>query len=548
MLKRLALGSVLTLTACAALPGGGGLWGRASGPSPETLAAVGFICSAGSNAGKTFSANLKASDGMGTGGFKVDSANRSAQDWFDYGMALSHAFYHEDAKVAMRRAVEADPSCARCAWGEAWALGPTLNYRISETQREKALAAAERARGLVKPDDAMDRRLAEAMVARYQKAETSTEPAFGAEMARIAEAWPDEVEIAVLATHSLLIPVRANDRSGLKRALAMLENVLKRRPDDTGAIHYYIHATEFDGRAEDALPYASRLGGLAPAASHLVHMPAHTFFQAGRYHDAGLVNAEAIGADAKWLEAGGDGSGNAPGYYAHNVSFGLAGAMMSGDAALALKLADHAAQVWPTTRQGSQVVARTWVALGVHAPDRALALPEQTAGSREAAYRAYARGEALVRKGDIAGAKAELKALAPPEADGPTELAERIVARGVLEGRIAMAEGDPKRAAGLYAAAAAVQEARMATSWDPPTWWYPVRRSVAAAHLATGDFSRAEAEARKSLASWKQDPLALWVLARAEQGLGRTGAARDHARQARGAWHGDYRRLSADLI
>jgi len=547
MLKRLALGSVLTLTACAGLPGSG-FWGPSTEPSAETLAAMGFICGADSSAGKTFAADLKASDGMGTGGFKVDSANRAAQDWFDYGLALSHAFYHEDAKAAMRRSVEADSSCARCAWGEAWVLGPTLNYRINEMQREKALAAAERAKGLVKPDDAMGRRLAEAMVARYQKAETSTEPAFGAEMAKIAKAWPDEIEVAVLATHSLLIPVRANDRTGLKPALAMLEDVLKRRPEDTGAIHYYIHGTEFDGRAEDALPYADRLGDLAPAASHLVHMPAHTFFQAGRYHDAGLVNAEAIGADAKWLEAGGDGSGNAPGYYSHNVSFGLAGAMMSGDSALALKLADHATRVWPTARQGSQVVARTWVALGLYAPDRALALPEQTAGSREAAYRAYARGEALVRKGDIAGAKAELKALALPETGAATELAERIVARGVLEGRIAMAEGDPKRAAGLYAAAAAVQEARMATNWDPPTWWYPVRRSVAAAHLAAGDFARAEAEARKSLASWKQDPLALWVLAQAEQRLGRTGAARDHARQARSAWHGDYGRLSAGLI
>src|SRR5689334_23700537 len=41
---------------------------------------------------------------------------------------------------------------------------------------------------------------------------------------------------------------------------------LKRAPDNTGAIHFYIHATESVHRAADALPYAERLGALAPNA------------------------------------------------------------------------------------------------------------------------------------------------------------------------------------------------------------------------------------------------------------------------------------------
>ena len=185
-------------------------------------------------------------------------------------------------------------------------LGPTLNYGIDEKQRIEALVVAERAKSLARISDDKAALLTAAMVSRYQKADKSTEPAFGAEMARIARAYPDDLELAVLASHTLLIPVRGGDESGLKPALALLETVLKQRPDDTGAIHYYIHATEFDHRPEDAIPYANRLGKLAPAASHLVHMPAHTFFYAGRYEDAAMVNAQAIEADADWLKGGGN--------------------------------------------------------------------------------------------------------------------------------------------------------------------------------------------------------------------------------------------------
>ncbi len=547
MLRKLAIAGVLTLAACAATPAGGPGQSASAQLSPETLAAMAFICGADSSAGKTYSADLKMSDGMGTGGFKVDSTVKAAQDWFDYGLALSHAFYHEDAKAAMKRAVAADPSCSLCAWGEAWVLGPTLNYRINDQQRAAALAAAERAKMLAKPGDALAVRLAEAIIARYQPARTTVEPAFGQAMAKIAADYRDNVELSVLAAHTLLIPVRAGDEKGLKPALTILEDVLKRRPNDTGAIHYYIHGTEFDDRAEDALPFARRLGDLAPASSHLVHMPAHTFFRAGLYHLAGEVNAQAIGADAKWATGGGDTTGSTPQYYAHNVSFGLAGAMMAGDGPLAVKLADHAALVWAKpTQPGANVVSRTWVALALYAPERALALPEQTAGSRQAYYRSYARGEALLRKGDIAGAKAELKALAPVKDE--TEAPEKTVARGVLEGRIAMAEGEPAKAAGIFADAANVQETRMAESWDPPSWWYPVRRSVAAAHLKAGRFSKARTEAMKSLALWEKDPLALWVLSEAERGLGKTVAARTHAKEARRGWYGDFSRLSADLI
>lgn len=564
MIRRLTGGAMLALAACA----------TASAPvvvtpvapltpsaqvTKESLLALNAICGAEGPRDELQAPDIKRIEGMGTGGFKVDSENKAAQDWFNYGLALSHAFYHEDAIRAMKKAVEADPSCSLCAWGEAWALGPTLNYGLMEPQRPAALAMAEKARSLVKPGDEKAKRLADAVVARYQKSETGTELAFGAAMKTISEAYPDDIELAVLATHTLLIPFRGGDDRNLKPALVMLEDILKKRPNDTGAIHYYIHATEFDGRPEDALAYADRLGELAPAASHLVHMPAHTFFHAGRYHDAAVVNAQAIGADRGWLDDGGEASfpGAAstrmvkglPPYYAHNLAFGLAGALMSGDAQLALKYAEHAERTWPESAPvatRAYPVPRTWVALARYAPERALAVPAIKGDARFAIYRAYARGEAMLLTGDVAGARGEVKALKQVKGAGGN--AELIIARGVLEARIAMAEGNPAKAAKLFDNAAKVQETRLSEYWDPPNWWYPVRRSVAAAYLKAGDFARAEAEADRSLGVWKHDPLALWVKGRAQAGAGKAAEGEATLAEARKLWRGDFDSITADAI
>ena len=54
--------------------------------------------------------------GMGDGGFRIATTSASSQRWFDYGIKLFHAFYHEDARQAFDNAVAADPTCAMCLW------------------------------------------------------------------------------------------------------------------------------------------------------------------------------------------------------------------------------------------------------------------------------------------------------------------------------------------------------------------------------------------------------------------------------------------------
>jgi len=576
MRHRLALLAVTALTACATAGSAvtPPVMSLAMNPeiTAESLLAINALCSAEAVRPEGFTPDLKLAGGMGTGGFKVDTEIKAAQEWFNYGLALSHAFYHQDAKAAMKRAVELDPTCSLCAWGEAWALGPTLNYGIDEDDRKLALAAAERAKALAKPGDTKAMRLADIMIVRYApppaKDETKagkegeagvvaedagTEPVFADALAKIAADYPDEVEFQVLAAHSLMMASSREQTEQLKAALVLLEAVLKTHPDDTGAIHYYIHATEFDKRAEDALPYADRLGGLAPMASHLVHMPAHTFFRAGRYQDAAIVNAKAIDADSQWQAQGGDGrppmidNFQTPMYYSHNLAFGMAGAMMSGDGALALRYAEHATKVYPEGKEAQRFdpTPRTYAALARYAPDRMLALaPSARESDALRVYYAYGRGEAFLQKGDAASARIELEKLR--KAVG--EKAEFKVALATLEGRLAMAEGNTQLAIARFTAGAELQEKELNEWMDPPDWWYPLRRSVAAAHLKAGDFAKAEAEAAASLKAWKHDPLALWVLGKARLGQGRASEGVASLNEARRIWRGVFDSISVEAI
>lgn len=519
-----------------------------------TAMGVGYICAAEAQA-PAGSGRLTIETGVGGGGFPADTTSAEAQAWFNYGLQLFHAFYHEEAKTAFKRAAAADPKCALCAWGEALSLGPTLNYDITPAESAAALAVADHAQGLAK--DARTRALIAPLQARYRPGQNpiDRELTFGRAMAELAPRFAGHDDIAALAAEALLTPARANNFAGVKPAMALLEPMLKRDPKNTAAIHYYIHATEFAGTPALALPYAEQLAGLAPRASHLVHMGGHTLFRVGRYEEVAVLNAQAMKTDAQFVaQEGLKGPISQPRYYLHNDTFGIAGALMAGDRRLALKYADHAPVAFPAGSAADRratALGRSYVAYARFAPARALAIPE--AGNDQgylAIMRHYARGEAFAGGGDaraVLGEAAAIRAVTPlaTEVGSPTMLA---IAASVLEGRAAMLQAKPEEAAKAYEAAAKLQEKAYATNFDPPPWWYPVRRSLAAADLKAGRAADAAREATASLAIWPADPLALAVLAQAEARLGKPADARDHGGAAKRAWRGEAARPGLDLI
>ncbi|MFN3945934.1 MAG: hypothetical protein ACK4K7_13505 [Allosphingosinicella sp.] len=488
-------------------------------------------------------------DGLGHAGVEPDSANAEARAWFAQGARLVWAFDEVEAIRAFRMAQRADPACAMCYWGEAWARGPTINLQPRSEELPAARAAAQKAAALGAGLSPRDRALVEAMLVRTGGGDAFAGDAYAAAMEAAARRFPRDDLMAVIAADARMVVTRGNLRPG-SVAQTLLERVLRRNPDHGGAIHYYIHLTDWIDRQQLAVPYAERLGRIAPAASHLIHMPSHSFYGVGRYADAAAVNVAAIAADRAFVErARAVPSDYRTGLLGHNMHFAIISALARGDGATALAVSD---QFRAAYLAGANVPARarivgsaTYYARGLHGdPGAVLAdAAEDTVFGR--AMRHYARGEALARRGDAEGVRAEAAAIAAirggaeaPQLGSPTAGRLVEIVQLVLEGRGAMLAGDHRAAASAYRAAMERQLTANFSS-DPPLFWYSIRRSLGAALLAGGEAREARDQLRASLRRWPNDPLALYALAEAETQLGNAAAAERLLRQARAGWAGE---------
>ena len=472
-------------------------------------------------------------EGYGAGGFPADTRVPAAQAFFDNGMQLAHAFAHEASIAAMKEAVRLDPSCAMCVWGQAWTAGPTINYGKNEKEIADLSKLVERAKAISGPTTStLHRQLIAALAARYRKGNPEDGAlAFAAIMNELARQHPNDDVIATLAADAWMQAPSKGDagyKANNSRAVALIEPVLARRPDYSPAIHFYIHATEESGVGPRAEPYANRLGALAPRSQHLIHMPSHTFYWVGRYADAARVNRQAVDIGIAQAKAMGspppEGVFGLP-YHAHNVTFGLGGALMAGDADTALYLGRQLVGVAEHKRMDSpfaQILGGGgYVALALFAqPAEVFSLAAPSRPYLKGLWH-YARGEAATRARDARAVRAEAAAIVIPPADKKKDgwswqAAQSLhIARAVLEGRAAMLDGRFSEAAAAFRRGAELQEQpAYGKAADPPLWWFPVRRSLAEARLALGDRDGAREEAEATLKVRPKDPGALALLAR----------------------------------
>ena len=494
--------------------------------------------------------------GYGTGGFTVKTSSQEAQAYFNNGMQLAHAFAHKASIAAFRRAEQLDPNCAMCAWGEAWARGPTINYSINDSVQAQLASLVDHAAALAKDNPPKERALIAALQKRYHQGggKGPGDMAFAQDMDALYDAYPSDDEIAVIAADAWMIPAaQDNGRDHLDRSLQILEQVLHRSPDNSAAIHFYIHATEMDGVAGEALPYAEKLPALAPAASHLIHMPSHTYFWVGKYRAAENANLQAVKIDddnAARLNTKG-GVFGLP-YHGHNVQYGEAAALIDGDAKEGLALAAAQLQQLSAPNASSFLhqfgFVTAYFVFGRFASPATVASlpkPDKTLPYALAMWH-YARAEAAARTGDVQGVQAEAKEVAISHddvakfGDSAAQVQAMVdTARLVLAGRVAMLQKRWSDAEADYRKAADIQDAKLGTFDDPPTWWYPVRRSVAAALLAKGDPTAAEVEVNQALSHWPLDPQSLRILADCQQALGHVEEAKHQIALARTNWIGD---------
>ena len=492
--------------------------------------------------------------GMGNDHMRVDTSSAQAQRWFDYALTLSRAFEHADAKLAFRKAAALDPGCSLCIWGEAYSLGPTLNYLVDRGDTAPALALALRAQRVAGPGlSGEERRLESALIDRYRHPGDNggDDLRYAHDLDRMLREDPGDPELEIFDAEAWLVTEFHNDRSGLTRVAARLTPLVRAHPDYTGLLHFYIHAAEDAGEPQLAEDYAARLAELCPTASHLVHMPSHTYYRVGRYEDAALANVAALKADLTYAR-----ETHSPTplgqlmYHFHDIQFGLAAAMLSGDRRTALQLVDQFNRDFPDPaaydNHAEMAAGVVYAAFGrMASPDEVLSAPR--APSSEpflTAMRHDARGEAFARLGNAAAVRAEADRLGSfrqsraESAWGDMFSTTASLANLVLIGRADRLAGDPRAAVAVLRKAADLQDRTFGQGGDPPRWWYPVRRSLAAALLASGDTAAAEREASTVLKSWKLDPVTLAIRSRAEASRNEPGAGADEAAARRG-WFGD---------
>ena len=120
---------------------------------------------------------------LGTYSRAVSTRSPEAQRWFDIGLNWCYGFNHEEAIRCFETVLSFDPGCAMAHLGIAYAAGPFYNLTWREHGAAEAEKAARRgydhvqlARKAASGASPAERRLIEALAARYQKPHAVTAP------------------------------------------------------------------------------------------------------------------------------------------------------------------------------------------------------------------------------------------------------------------------------------------------------------------------------------------------------------------------------------
>jgi tetratricopeptide (TPR) repeat protein len=284
--------------------------------------------------------------------FKVNTNDAEAQRYFDQGMRYVYAFNHEHAIASFRRATDIDPNLAMGYWGMALALGPNINMDVDPAREKQAYDLAQVALSHLEHASGKEQALIRTLTRRYSNDPAADLKKLAADyangMREVHAQYPDDPDIATLFAESVmnLNPWRFWSRDGkaaegTNEFVGVLESVLKAHPHHLGANHYYIHAVEASRDAGRALPSAERLETLAPAAGHLVHMPAHIYQRTGNYVAAAKANVAGADADRAFIKKYGGENMYSLMYYNHNLDFGATSYAMAGQYQEARALADE---------------------------------------------------------------------------------------------------------------------------------------------------------------------------------------------------------------
>ena len=282
-------------------------------------------------------------------------------------------------------------------------------------------------------------------------------------------------------------------------------------------------------------------------------MPSHTYFRIGRFKQSLDHNIRAVNVDEAYLEHADASILYEFGYFTHNVHFAMSSAQMAGDGATALVMADKLDQKLPT----DMATAAPWVQpikaapyfartqFGNPSDNLVLESPGDELPFLKATWH-YMRGEAHARLGNVDAANQEVEAISAliAEADmtalsegGVPVLDILNIARLTVIARTAAAQNDFPLAIEAMEDAVALQDAMAYT--EPPYWYYPAKKTLAAMLLESGESERAKQLFIETLMQSPNNAFVLFGLAETYKAEGDKNGAKYANRLFEDAWAGD---------
>jgi tetratricopeptide (TPR) repeat protein len=525
--------------------------------------------------------------GLGNSAMTIATANEQAQMWFNQGLNALHDFWDYESSRDFEQAIRIDPHCAMCYWG----LYQSESFRGEN--EDWSAAALKQAEKLAKHAPTVEK----LYIAAAKENQKSDRAFRKDDKKKKADGWsvsgisaphidsketkiyrnlvgiePNDIQARIFLAESLIDGFDKNSRPkpGMAEAQNILASIIATHPDDSAANHYWIHAQEPGLQPESALPSARKLGALAPASGHMVHMPGHIFYRTGDYESARISFEKSMRVDEAYMRTQSvsvDDDWN----YVHNLMYLIADLLEAGrlDKATAMSAKLNQARGGRSStlyrasiRDGmTRLDPLLPVALRTADWTKAVKLLEASKPSAEltnliglrAALLDYAQGMAALAAGDASAAGGFSKSLdgivATKPADPPMKMPGVILSKdalavpvhsfldvAALELRAAVQTAEGKPADADVTFAKAIQAEAALGYREPPYYIRPVSETQGDALMRAKRFADAKKAYQAALAERPNSGFPLYGIAQADLAAGDIAAAEaDFAAQV-AAW------------
>jgi hypothetical protein len=257
--------------------------------------------------------------GLGNSSIAITTSSPEAQKWFNQGLNELHDFWDYESSRAFQQSIRVDPNCAMCYWGlyqaeafrgenDDWAaaaLKQAEKLSKNATPAEKLYIAAAKEE---QKTDASEKKKAKSPKQNAWTVTGDSQPHVDSKetkiLRKLVAQYPDDTQAKIFLSESLIdgFDKQAVPKPGTAEAQTILAAILAAHPGDSATNHYWIHAQEPGRHPEAALESARKLGSLAPASGHMVHMPGHIFYRTGDYESARISFENSMHVDETYMQ------------------------------------------------------------------------------------------------------------------------------------------------------------------------------------------------------------------------------------------------------